>query len=144
MTARIFVLLGTKKGAFILQSDQTRQSWSQKGPFCETWPMNHVIADQATGTIYAGGGNEWFGPAVWKSPDLGATWTHSSDGLAYEAGQDAITSVWSLAAQGSRFYRRRPARRSCSAVTMPARAGPMSRAFAPIQPHPNGSQAGPA
>ena len=39
--------------------------------------MNHVVGDPATGTIYAGGGNEWFGPAVWKSTDLGATWTHS-------------------------------------------------------------------
>ena len=67
------------------------------GPFCETWPMNHVVADPATGTIYGGGGNEWFGPAVWKSTDLGATWTHSSEGLAYEAGEEPIKSVWSVA-----------------------------------------------
>jgi photosystem II stability/assembly factor-like uncharacterized protein len=104
MATRTFVLLGTKKGAFILESDQTRQTWSLKGPFCETWPTNHVIADPTTATIYAGGGNEWFGPAVWKSTDLGETWTHSSDGLAYAPGQDAITSVWSLARQGRRLY----------------------------------------
>src|ERR1700748_1368560 len=96
MAARVLVLLGTKKGAFILESDQFRKTWTQKGPFCETWPMNHVIADPATATIYAGGGNEWFGPAVWKSTDLGQTWTHSSDGLAYEAGADAMKSVSSL------------------------------------------------
>ena len=47
--------------------------------------------------IYAGGGNEWFGPAVWKSTDLGATWTHSSEGSAYQAGEEPIKSVWSLA-----------------------------------------------
>jgi photosystem II stability/assembly factor-like uncharacterized protein len=104
MTTRTFVLLGTKKGAFILESDSARQHWSLRGPFCETWPMNHVIADQATGTIYAGGGNEWFGPAVWKSTDLGASWTHSSDGLAYLAGEEAIKSVWSLGVRGSRLY----------------------------------------
>ncbi len=66
--------------------------------------MNHVIADPASGTIYAAGGNEWFGPAVWKSTDLGASWTHSSDGLAYKAGEDPIKSVWSLAPSGAGLY----------------------------------------
>lgn len=104
MATRVLVLLGTKKGAFTLESDAARRSWSLRGPFCETWPMNHVIADPASGTIYAGGGNEWFGAAVWKSADLGRTWTHSSDGLAYEAGEDAISSVWSLASRDGRLY----------------------------------------
>jgi photosystem II stability/assembly factor-like uncharacterized protein len=97
MAKKVLVLIGTKKGAFILESGTDRRSWELRGPFCETWPMNHVIADPATGTIYGGGGNEWFGPAVWKSTDLGATWIHSSDGLAYQAGEDPIKSVWSLA-----------------------------------------------
>jgi photosystem II stability/assembly factor-like uncharacterized protein len=104
MATRVFVLLGTKKGAFTLESDTSRRDWSLRGPFCETWPMNHVIADAGTGTIYGGGGNEWFGPAVWKSTDLGETWTHSSDGLAYPAGEESIPSVWSLARHGTRLY----------------------------------------
>jgi photosystem II stability/assembly factor-like uncharacterized protein len=95
--SKVLLLLGTKKGVFILESDAARASWQQRGPYCETWPMNHVVADRATGTIYAAGGNEWFGPAVWKSDDLGATWTHSSQGLAYAAGEQPIKSVWSLA-----------------------------------------------
>src|SRR6059036_1221552 len=97
MAKRVLILVGTKKGAFIIEGDAARRSWKLRGPFCETWPMNHVIADPVTGTIYGGGGNEWFGPAVWKSTDLGATWMHSSDGLAYRAGEDPIKSVWSLA-----------------------------------------------
>lgn len=104
MTTRVLVLLGTKKGAFVIHGDAARRQWSLQGPFCETWPINHVIADPATATIYAGGGNEWFGPAVWKSTDLGATWTHSSDGLAYQAGEEAIKSVWSLAARNGRLF----------------------------------------
>ncbi len=67
MPEKILLLVGTKKGAFIFESDAARRTWQLRGPFCETWPINHVIADPATGTIYAGGGNEWFGPAVWKS-----------------------------------------------------------------------------
>src|SRR3712207_4550149 len=91
---RVLVLVGTKKGAFILESDAARRAWALRGPFCETWPMNHVVADPATGAIYGGGGNEWYGPAVWTSADLGATWTHSSRGLGYPAGEAPVRSVW--------------------------------------------------
>ena len=75
MVKKVLVLLGTKKGAFILESDPGRISWQLRGPYCETWPMNHVTADPQTGIIYGAGGNEWFGPAVWKSMDSGASRT---------------------------------------------------------------------
>jgi photosystem II stability/assembly factor-like uncharacterized protein len=104
MAKRILILVGTKKGAFTLTSDTDRRSWELRGPFCETWPMNHVVADPDSGTIYAGGGNEWFGPAVWKSSDLGATWTHSSEGLAYETGEPPIKAVWSVSPSVGGLY----------------------------------------
>jgi photosystem II stability/assembly factor-like uncharacterized protein len=104
MAKRVFVLVGTKKGAFILESDEDRREWQQKGPFCETWPINHVVADRSTGTIHAAGGNAWFGPAVWSSPDLGETWTHSSDGMSYPEGETPVASAWSLAAGHGRLY----------------------------------------
>jgi photosystem II stability/assembly factor-like uncharacterized protein len=104
VTQKTLVLLGTKKGAFIAESDETRKDWALSGPFCETWPMNHVVADPLTGTIYAGGGNEWFGPAVWKSTDFGKSWTHSSEGLAYEEGKEPVKAVWSLAARNGSLY----------------------------------------
>jgi photosystem II stability/assembly factor-like uncharacterized protein len=97
MAKRVLILLGTKKGAFILDGEAERRSFALRGPFCETWPLNHVIADAATGTIYAAGGDAWFGAAVWKSEDLGASWTHSSEGLAYQEGEEPINTVWSLA-----------------------------------------------
>ena len=104
MTQKTLLLLGTKKGAFILESANGRRSWSLRGPFCEAWPINHVIADPPSGSIYAGGGNEWFGPAVWKSGDLGKTWTHSSAGIAYGEGEEPIKAVWSLAPANGRLY----------------------------------------
>ena len=104
MAERILLLLGTRKGAFIAESDAARQTWSLRGPFCETWPMNHVVGDPATGTIYGAGGNAWFGPAVWKSTDLGASWSHSSAGLAYAAGEEPVASAWSLATVDGRLY----------------------------------------
>ena len=104
MAKKVLVLLGTKKGAFILESDAARAGWQLRGPYCETWPMQHVVADAATGAIYGGGGSEWFGPAVWKSTDLGATWSHSSQGLAYAEGETPVKTVWSIAAAGKRLY----------------------------------------
>jgi photosystem II stability/assembly factor-like uncharacterized protein len=102
--AKTLILLGTRKGAFILESDRARRDWQLRGPYCECWPLNHVIADPASGTIYAGGGNEWFGPAVWKSTDLGHGWTHSSEGLKYAEGEEPIKAVWSLAPSASGLY----------------------------------------
>src|SRR3978361_2280508 len=99
MAKRVLVLLGTKKGVFILDSDESRRDWTLSGPFCETWPVNHAIGDPATGVIYAGGGSEWVGPAVWKSADGGRTWTHSRAGLAYAEGATPVKTVWSLAAR---------------------------------------------
>lgn len=104
MGVSVLTLVGTKKGAFILRSDEARKNWSLEGPFCEMWPMNHVIADAESGAIYGGGGNEWFGPAVWRSTDLGKTWSHSSRGLAYAAGEEPISAVWSLSAGHGRLY----------------------------------------
>jgi hypothetical protein len=100
----VHILVGTRKGAFIIDGDAERRAWTLRGPFCDAWPVNHVIADSATGTIYAGGGNEWFGPAVWKSEDLGKTWSHSSAGLAYAEGETPIKAVWSIAPNGKGLY----------------------------------------
>ncbi len=104
MPTRVLVLVGTRKGAFVMESDSRRAEWSVRGPFCDAWPINHVIADPATGVIYAAGGNEWFGAAIWKSTDLGAGWTHSSEGLHYAPDEPGILAAWSLAPHRDRLY----------------------------------------
>src|ERR1700681_386246 len=93
MAKQVLVLIGTNKGAFILEGSAERRSWELRGPFCETRPINHVIADPATDTIYAGGGNACFGAGVWKPADLGATWTKSSEGLTYAAEEPPVKAV---------------------------------------------------
>lgn len=104
MSRKVFLLVGTKKGAFIFSGDETRSTWTLHGPYCEAWPIHHVVGDPATGTIYAAGGNEWFGPAVWRSKDFGASWTHSSEGLAYGEGETPIKAAWSLACTDGRIF----------------------------------------
>ncbi len=92
---RVLQLIGTPKGAFILESDAARQDWTVRGPLCEGWPIHDLIVEPRTGDILAAGGSPWYGAAVWRSADLGETWTHSSAGLAYPrrrrgAAQDGV------------------------------------------------------
>ncbi len=81
--ARAVLLIGTRKGLFVLESDDGRKEWNARGPFCESWPVYHALHDPGSGTIYAAAASEWFGSAVWRSADLGETWEHSSEGISY-------------------------------------------------------------
>jgi photosystem II stability/assembly factor-like uncharacterized protein len=96
VSQRVLVFVGTKKGLFILESDRARASWTVRGPLCEEWAIHDATYDPAAGTLYAAGGDAWFGPAVWRSPDLGATWSHSSAGMTYGEDGPRITTVWSV------------------------------------------------
>jgi photosystem II stability/assembly factor-like uncharacterized protein len=96
------LLVGTRKGCFLLESDADRRDWTLRGPFCEGWPVYHAIYDANSGAIYAAAASEWHGSVVWRSPDLGETWTHSSEGLAYEDGDRKLSKVSTLAAADGR------------------------------------------
>src|SRR5436190_9462865 len=100
---RTLLLIGTRKGAFFLESND-RNTWELRGPFCEGWPVYHVIHDPKRGAVYAAAASEWHGQAVWRSPDLGETWTHSSEGIAYdaEAGRK-VSKVSTLAVSDGRL-----------------------------------------
>jgi photosystem II stability/assembly factor-like uncharacterized protein len=99
---RCLLLVGTPKGAFLFDGDATRASWSLRGPLCEGWPIHDLSVDPASGAILAAGGSPWYGPAVFRSDDLGASWTHSSEGLTYGDDGLKITTIWNVtAAHGS-------------------------------------------
>ncbi len=71
----ITVLVGTTKGAFLIEGDADRAGWRVDGPHCNGWPINHMVGDPATGTIWAGGGGDWHGAGIWRSPDGGESWS---------------------------------------------------------------------
>src|SRR5512142_3092265 len=98
MANRVLLLVGTKKGAFVLESDADRREWSSRGPLCEGWPIHDLIVEPGSGAILAAGGSPWYGRAVWRSEDRGATCTHSSAGLTYGDQAEPIKTVWSLSA----------------------------------------------
>jgi hypothetical protein len=68
------LLVGTTKGAFLISDDNDRRGWVIQGPYCDGWPINHVIGDPETGVIWAGGGGEWHGAGIWRSEDGGTSW----------------------------------------------------------------------
>ncbi len=80
---RTLVMIGTRKGAFLLDSDADRKTWKLRGPFCEGWTVYHAIYDAVSGSIFAAAASEWHGSAIWRSQDLGETWTHSGEGITY-------------------------------------------------------------
>ena len=69
------VLVGTKKGAFILTSDGKREKWDVSGPHFAGWEMYHLKGSQADpNRIYASQTSGWFGQIIQRSDDGGKTW----------------------------------------------------------------------
>jgi photosystem II stability/assembly factor-like uncharacterized protein len=100
--SKTVVAVGTRKGCFLLESTD-RTTWTMSGPHCEGWPVYHAVFGP-DGTIYAAAASEWHGSAVWRSRDLGETWTHSSEGLAYgEEGEKKMSKVSTLAVSDGRI-----------------------------------------
>src|SRR5438132_6421262 len=81
--SRTLLLIGTRKGCFLLESDGDRRNWALRGPFCDGWPVYHAVHDPGTDAIYAAAASEWHGSAIWRSRDLGETWEHSGEGITY-------------------------------------------------------------
>jgi photosystem II stability/assembly factor-like uncharacterized protein len=70
------VLVGTKKGAFILTSDGKRQKWAINGPHFAGWEIYHMKGSPADpDRIYASQNSSWFGQIIQRSDDGGKTWT---------------------------------------------------------------------
>ena len=70
------VLVGTRKGAFILSSDGNRQKWDVSGPLFGGWEIYHMKGSPVDpNRIYASQSSGWFGQIIQRSDDGGKTWT---------------------------------------------------------------------
>ncbi len=75
MTA-VRVLVGTKKGAFILTSDAARKKWTISPPLFAGWEIYHLKGSKADpNRLYASQSSGWFGQIIQRSDDGGRTWT---------------------------------------------------------------------
>ncbi len=69
------VLVGTRKGAFILESDGKRDKWQVSGPHFAGWELYHLKGSPADpNRIYASQTSGWFGQLIQRSNDGGKTW----------------------------------------------------------------------
>jgi len=73
--SKVRLLVGTRKGAFILTSDGTRKQWDVSGPHFAGWEMYHLKGSPAEPSrIYASQTSSWFGQIIQRSDDGGKTW----------------------------------------------------------------------
>ncbi|HMA43146.1 MAG TPA: sialidase family protein [Gemmatimonadales bacterium] len=71
----IRVLVGTRKGAFVLTADGMRQRWDISGPHFAGWEIYHLKGSHADpDRIYASQSSSWFGQQIQRSSDGGRTW----------------------------------------------------------------------
>jgi photosystem II stability/assembly factor-like uncharacterized protein len=69
------VLVGTRKGAFILSSDGSRKKWRIDGPYFSGWEIYHLKGSPADpDRLYASQTSGWFGQVIQRSDDGGKTW----------------------------------------------------------------------
>jgi photosystem II stability/assembly factor-like uncharacterized protein len=79
------VLVGTRKGAFILTADGTRDRWDVSGPHFGGWEIYHVKGSPADpNRLYASQSSGWFGQIVQRSDDGGKTWQPVGNKFVYE------------------------------------------------------------
>jgi len=73
--SNVRVLVGTRKGAFILTSNEKRKRWKISGPHFAGWEIYHLKGSSVDpDRIYASQSNGWFGQIIQRSSDGGQTW----------------------------------------------------------------------
>src|SRR5262245_33254079 len=81
----IRVLVGTRKGAFIITGDGARQRWDVSGPHFGGWEIYHLKGSPADPSrLYASQSSGWFGQLIQRSSDGGATWESAGNKFVYD------------------------------------------------------------
>jgi hypothetical protein len=79
------VLVGTRKGAFVLNSDEKRENWDVSGPHFAGWEIYHVKGSPADpNRLYASQSTGWFGQLIQRSNDGGETWEQMGNEFVYD------------------------------------------------------------
>jgi photosystem II stability/assembly factor-like uncharacterized protein len=79
------VLVGTRKGAFILTADAKREKWVVSGPHFAGWEIYHLKGSPADpNRLYASQSTGWFGQLIQRSNDGGKTWEQVDHKFAYD------------------------------------------------------------
>ena len=83
--SKVRVLVGTRKGAFVLTADGKRENWQISGPFFGGWEIYHVKGSPVEpNRLWASQTSTWFGQQIQRSDDGGATWEPSGNKFVYD------------------------------------------------------------
>ena len=79
------VLVGTRKGAFVLSSDGKRKDWDISGPHFAGWEIYHIKGSPADpNRLFAAQSTGWFGQVIQRSDDGGVNWQPVGNQFLYE------------------------------------------------------------
>jgi len=79
------VAVGTRKGAFILTSNEKREDWKVEGPYFAGWEIYHIVGTPLDpDRLYASQSSGWFGQVIQRSNDGGKSWETEGNDFAYE------------------------------------------------------------
>ena len=79
------VLVGTRKGAFVLTADGARKKWEVSGPHFAGWEIYHVKGSPVNpDRLYASQTSGWFGQLLQRSDDGGKSWEPVGNEFAYD------------------------------------------------------------
>ncbi|PYO98363.1 MAG: hypothetical protein DMD61_10070, partial [Gemmatimonadetes bacterium] len=82
------VLVGTRKGAFLLTADGKRERWDVSGPHFAGWEIYHMKGSPADpNRLYASQTSGWFGQVIQRSCDGGKTWETPGGGIITKPGE---------------------------------------------------------
>lgn len=108
---QLIVLVGTRKGLFVLSSTDGRRVWAVEGPHFLGHVVNHAVVDPRDGrTIVAAVRAGHLGPTVYRSADLGKSWREAKRPPAFakrEGGQSVSHVFWltpGAASEPGRWY----------------------------------------
>jgi hypothetical protein len=95
---KVRLLVGTKKGAFVLTASQERKKWDLTGPVLKGAEVNDIVCDvRDEPTLYACVNSYWWGSNVHSSKDWGKTWNKPEVGVQFEKESGKmIARTWSV------------------------------------------------
>jgi len=83
--SEVRLLVGTRKGAFVLTADGKRQDWKVSGPFFAGWEVYHLKGSPADPQrLYCSQSSSWSGQVMQRSDDGGATWAPVGNKFLYD------------------------------------------------------------
>jgi photosystem II stability/assembly factor-like uncharacterized protein len=103
---RVLLLVATRKGAWLYESDAERKTWRVDGPHFLGHIINHLVLDPRDGrTLLAAAKTGHLGPTIFRSEDLGRTWKEAARPLAFvksaENGRTVDHTFWLTPAHAS-------------------------------------------